>query len=85
LDRGRDPRGDIVLHRENVGEVAVVTLGPKMPAGGSLDQLRRHPHPMRGLAHAAFENIAHAEIAPDVFDRDRLAFVGEGRIAGDDE
>jgi hypothetical protein len=56
-----------------------------MPAAGRFDQLRRYPYPVAGLAHAPFEHIAHAELAPDVFDRNRLALVGEARIAGDDE
>ena len=36
------------------------------------------------LAHAAFEHIARAELAPDLPDVDRLALVDEARIAGDD-
>ena len=37
------------------------------------------------LAHAPFQNIAHAEFAPDLPDIDGLALVGEARIAGDHE
>ena len=37
------------------------------------------------LAHAAFEHVAHAELAADLPDVDRAALVGEGRIARDDE
>ena len=85
LDRRRDARGDLVLYGEDVGEVAVVTLGPEMPTSGGFDQLCRHPHPVGGLAHSALEHITHAELAPDVFDHNRLAFVGEARVAGDDE
>ena len=36
-------------------------------------------------AHAAFEHVAHAEFAPDLLRVDRLALVGEGGVAGDDE
>ena len=75
-------RGDLVLHRKDIGKVAVVPLGPKMPAGGGFDQLCRHPHPVAGLAHAAFEDVAHAKLTPDVFHRSRLTLVGEARIAG---
>ena len=32
--------GDLVLQRENVGEIAVVVLGPDMLAALGLDQLR---------------------------------------------
>src|SRR6266446_3790424 len=85
VDRDRDARGDLVLHRENVSQITIVALGPKMPAGGGFDELRCHSHPVSGLAHAALEHITHAELAPDVSDCNRLALVGECRIAGDDE
>jgi hypothetical protein len=49
------------------------------------DQLRGDPHTTAGLAHRAFEDIAHAELAPDLLHIDRLALVGEARIPGDDE
>src|SRR5712691_8287058 len=38
-DGGRHSGGDLVLHREDVAEVAVVALGPEVPAGCRLDQL----------------------------------------------
>jgi hypothetical protein len=56
-----------------------------MRAAGSLDELRRHPHPVPRLAHAAFEDVAHAELAPDVSDPDRPSVVGKARVASDDE
>ena len=84
-DRDRHRLGDLVLHRENVGEIAVVALGPDMIAGLGLDQLRGDPDAVAGFAHAAFEHIAHAQFAPDLLHIDRAALVGEARIAGDDE
>ena len=36
-----------------------------------------------GKLDLAFEDIAHAELAPDLLHLDRLAFIGEGRIASD--
>ena len=50
-----------------------------------VDQLAGDAHAVAGLAHAAFEHIAHAEFAADLLHIDRLALVGEARIAGDDE
>ena len=41
--------------------------------------------PPRRLAHAAFEDIAHAKLAADLPHVDRPALVGEARIAGDHE
>ena len=38
-----------------------------------------------GLAHAAFEHVAHAELAADLLHVNRPALVGEARIARDDE
>jgi hypothetical protein len=48
-------------------------------------QLRRHTRSVGSLAHRTFEHITHPEFAPDLFDVDRLAFLGEARIAGDHE
>src|SRR5208282_2311958 len=84
-DRGGGAGGDLVLHRKNIGEVAVIALGPEMPAGRRLDQLRGHPHSIAGLAHAAFKHVAHAQLAPDLFHVDRAALEGEARVARDDE
>jgi hypothetical protein len=54
-------------------------------AGCGVDQLTADTHAATGLPHAAFEHIAHAELAPDLFYVDRAALVGEGRVSGDDE
>ena len=51
----------------------------------SVDQLAGDAHAVAGLAHAAFEHVAHAKLAADLPDVERLALVGEARIAGDDE
>ena len=40
LDRGDDRLGDLVLHGEHVGEIAVVALGPQMAPGGDVVELR---------------------------------------------
>src|SRR6516165_4003600 len=50
LDRGGDTRGDVVLHREDVSQIAVVTLGPEMGPGGSIDQLAGDTHTLPGPA-----------------------------------
>ena len=79
-----DAVGDLVLYRENIFERAVVAVCPDMVAGGRVDQLRGNAHAIAGLAHAAFEHVAHAELAADLPHVD-VALVGEGRVAGDDE
>ena len=37
LDRGDDPRGDVVLHRKDVSQIPVVTLGPEMGTGRCIE------------------------------------------------
>ena len=64
---------------------AVVALGPQVTAGGGIDQLRRDPHLVVSLAHAAFQHIPHAQLLAHVLYFHRFAFVGEGRVASDDE
>ena len=56
-----------------------------MSAGCRVDQLPGDAHPVAGLAHAAFEHVAHAELLRHLLHGDRLALVGEGRVARDDE
>ena len=56
-----------------------------MCSGCGVDELPGDAHAVRRLAHAAFEHIAHAELAADLLHVDRPALVGEGRIARDDE
>jgi hypothetical protein len=60
-------------------------IDPEMRAGASVDQLLGDPHPVPGCANRPFEHIANAELAPDLLHIDGLPFVGEARIAGDDE
>ena len=84
LDRADDAQGDLVLQFEDVVERAIIALGPDMRAARRRDQLRGDPHAVAGLAQAAFEDIAHAELAADLLQVDGPALVSEGRVAGDD-
>ena len=65
LDRGGDTRSDVVLHREDVGQISVVTLGPEMRTGGRIDQLAGDAHALPRPAHAALEDIADIKVAAD--------------------
>jgi hypothetical protein len=56
-----------------------------MCAGFRFDQLRSDPHPPTCFAHRAFQHVAHAEFAPDLFHINYLALVSDARIAGDHE
>src|SRR6266581_7259875 len=42
-DLAGDVSSDAFLQRQNVTQVALVSLGPQMPVAGSLNQLRRDP------------------------------------------
>src|SRR6185437_16334545 len=56
-----------------------------MRAGLRFDELSGDADAVARLAHAAFEHIAYAELAPDALDVDGLALVDEARIARDHE
>ena len=60
-------------------------VGPQMRPVERVDKLRGNPHSAPGFAYRAFEDVADAELAPDLLHVNCLAFIGEARIAGDDE
>ena len=82
LQRGGDRRGDFILHRENVGEVAVPHSDDTGHPSAAFHQLRRDSNPRPALAHAAFEHVVDAEVARDVADLVVGALEGERRRAG---
>jgi len=84
-DHADDVVRDLVLKDEQVGQVAVVFFRPEVPAARGIDELRSDAHAVGGAADAAFEHVANAELASDLPDVDRLAFVGEARISRNDE
>src|SRR5215471_10794621 len=85
LDSGGDARSDVVLHRKDIGQVAVVSLSPEMGAGGNIDKLAADAHPLPGPAHATFEDITDAKVTANLPEIDGFSFVSECGIAGDDE
>ena len=85
LDRGDDALGDPVLQREEVGDVAVVLLGPDLQAASGIVEERRGAEPLAGAPDAAAEHVAHAELAADRLQVGRAALPGEGGVAGRDE
>src|SRR3984893_13021599 len=83
LDRAGDRVSYLVLQLEQIGEGAIVPLGHYVMVRVGLDQLHGDAHPTARFAHAAFEDIAHAQFLANLLDVDGLALVGEGRVAGD--
>src|SRR6185369_2299106 len=80
-----DRRSHRVLDREDVFQVAIVTLGPHMPVGLCVDQLYGDAHAVAGPSHAAFDDVLHPEVLGDLPHVDRLAFEFEGGVARDHE
>jgi len=83
VQRIRQPRDDFVLHVEEVGQRLVEPLGPEMIACFGVDELHVDAHSNAVALDAALEHIADVQLAPDRLHVERLAFVGERRVAGD--
>ena len=66
-----DRVGDLVLDGEDVGQVAVVAVGPDVPAGLAVDELAVDPHLRAGLADAALQHELDVEFLADVLHLDR--------------
>jgi membrane-associated phospholipid phosphatase len=84
LDCADHSFGDPVLQIENIGHRAVVPVRPKMVSRRSIDELSGDTDAIAGLAHASFDQIAHAKLAARLLGGDHLSFVGKGRISGDE-
>ena len=65
-DRANDAGSYAVLEIEYIFKRTVEMIRPEMRAVFSIDELTRDANPRSGLAHAAFQHIANAEIAADL-------------------
>src|SRR5665811_2077064 len=84
LKRGYDLAREFVLHGENIGEVTIEAVGPDMRTALCVDELAGNADAVARLAHPTSQPVTHAEFAADPLHVDRLALVGEARVAGDD-
>src|SRR5262249_44957813 len=84
-DRPYDADSHLILQIENVLEIAFKALRPEMYACRGIHELTGDAHPARGFAHASFEDVAHAELTPDLLHVDRPALVSETRVSRDHE
>ena len=75
----------LVLDRENVVKLAVVSVGPPVGAGRGLDELRRDADALAAPPNAPLKQVACTQLPPDLPEIDRLALVLEGGIAPDDD
>ena len=83
LERARHGAGDLVLHLEDVRQVAIVGLRPQVVAVGRANQLSADAQHLAALAHAALQHVGHPELAGDRADVFVLALERECRRAGD--
>ena len=65
LERGDHRLRDLVLHREDVGELAVVGLRPEVVAVGGADELGCDADLVAGLAHASLEDRRDIQLGGD--------------------
>src|SRR5262245_21374822 len=71
----------LILHLEDILQVAVIILRPDMIAIDRVDQLRGYPDAFAGSSHATLEYGGHAELVPDLSHVFLLAFKRKRRGA----
>jgi len=59
---------DIAFDGENIVQLAIVALRPKMRVVPGIDELDMDSHPIAGFAHRAFENVRYAKLLCDLGD-----------------
>src|SRR6476660_9766750 len=84
-DRRHNTCGHLVLQLKDILQRSVEAICPEMRSRGCIDELCRNTHPVRGLAHAAFEHVPHPKFTSDLLYIDRPTLVGDARIARDHE
>ena len=74
---------EIGLNRENVGQIAIVIVGPNMFVVGGVDQLDVHAHSIAFAADTPFQNGGNAERLADFTHVRRLPAIRHDRRARD--
>ena len=67
-----DGRGNLVLNRKDVRELAIETLGPELIAVLGVDELRRDAHAVARLSNAALESRSDPQPPADLGDLEIL-------------
>ena len=80
-----DLLGHLVLQGKDVLEIPVITLRPHVVPRGGVDELGGDPDPIPGLANAALQDVAHAQLPAHLSGIERLALVREDGVARDHE
>ena len=81
LQRRHDAAGDLVLDCEDVGQRAVVALGPDLPTRGAVDQPDGETKPLSGAAHAALQHMADPKAGAGIDRRARARLQRETGLA----
>src|SRR5262245_15591127 len=84
-DGAHNARGHPILQLEDILNVAVKALCPKVRARRDVDELSRYAHSVCGLSHAAFEDVAYPQLATGLPHIHRPTLVGEAGVARDDK
>jgi hypothetical protein len=72
---------DLVLYREDVGQFAIVTLGPEVGSTACIDQLRRNTDAAAAFAHAPFDKVPDTQLPRYLPKVSVDAAIGECRVA----
>ena len=76
---------DFILNLEDVGDVPVVTLGPKVGTRPTVHQLRGDAHAVSRTPNTAFEHMAHAEVPRNYLYAHGAPLIHERRTPRDNE
>ena len=57
--------GDLALNRENIGEIAIIGLRPKMRISAGVNELRHYPNAVRRALNASFQDMGYAKLPSD--------------------
>ena len=76
--------GDFVLDGENIGQVAVVAIGPDVTVILAINELPGDADTRARLSDATFHNKLDPELSRYFRHLHRLALIGKNRVARDD-
>jgi hypothetical protein len=82
---GRDGAHNLVLHRKDILDLAVVAFSPPVSCRPRIDELNGDANAVAPSPDAAFQHVAYPELAPDLAHVSWLIFVSEAGVAGDDQ
>jgi hypothetical protein len=67
--------GYLAFDREDVGQFAIKSIGPKMGLINRFNQLHIHTHGIAALLHPSFQNVGNAKLPSNLGQVVRRAFI----------